>query len=95
MLKRALAIAIVLCFTSFAKASLLLYEPFDYPAGSVLVGQTDTYVTPNQTWAPTGTVSRRVVIAAMPEAKSSVSSPCSRAATACSACHKVGLPLRI
>src|SRR5438552_1899608 len=56
MLKSALCIAAVLLFASISKASLLLYEPFDYTAGSALLNQTDTYVTPNQNWAGTGTV---------------------------------------
>jgi hypothetical protein len=51
---RVLCLAIVLGFTSLARANLLLYEPFDYTAGTALTGQTDTYVTPNQTWAATG-----------------------------------------
>lgn len=43
---------------SFAKASLLLYDPFNYtPGGTALIGQTDTSTpsVPNQTWAATGT----------------------------------------
>src|SRR5437879_1408414 len=55
MRNSALFLGIVLCFTSLSRASLLLYEPFDYTSGAALVGQTDTYVTPSQTRATTGT----------------------------------------
>jgi len=56
MLRSAICVVALFAFASISRASLLLYEPFDYTAASAVVGQTDTYVTPNQTWATTGTV---------------------------------------
>jgi hypothetical protein len=51
MLKSAICLLGLLFFTSLARASLLMYEPFDYPSGSTLVGQTN----PNgQQWVITG-----------------------------------------
>src|SRR6476620_12639363 len=56
MLRSAICLISLLVFASISRASLLLYEPFDYTAGAAVVGQTDTYVSPNQTWVTTGTV---------------------------------------
>ena len=56
MLKQTLAVgglALALGSTS-ASASLLIYEPFDYTAGSAIAGQTNTYSTGSPAWAAAG-----------------------------------------
>jgi MYXO-CTERM domain-containing protein len=43
-----------------ASASLLIYEPFDYTAGSDIAGQTNTYSAGNPAWAAAGTATAPV-----------------------------------
>ena len=50
--------AVLLAFLALPVASApaaVLYEPFNYTSGQRLSGQTDTNVTPNQTWNLVGT----------------------------------------
>ena len=42
--------------TTPALADLLIYEPFDYAAGSAIIGSTDTYSPGSPVWARAGTV---------------------------------------
>jgi hypothetical protein len=47
---RILACAVATLLVAPLAWSAILYEPFEYNAGAALSGQTDTHVTPSQTW---------------------------------------------
>jgi hypothetical protein len=60
-----------------ALADLLIYEPFDYPAGGAVIGQTDTYSPGSPTWARAGTAGTTVQQVASPSLTSPSGFPAS------------------